>query len=288
MDLATDNIFRPIMSRTLTLKTGRQYLASGRWTGTSDMGSLMGCRIEAYPVGATDAGQRIRSSLATRNHLGTENGLPPGEQCGISTDWLLEVPVDGDYVVDLRGQAGRVGHPEYFMSVVHGPGTYLTATDHPWHSGGLEWQQPTDVRFGNPHSTVMPRPRAVDVLWRTHEVPPGTTTVKVWTGTEISCESTGGASPLRVRVKAFARQLNPAGAYCNVGTAVAERPIPGKLHHYRFNQWITLDLLDTCGTNQVNVKVYVEYLPAGPGEAERHGGVVHAGPYTAAHIIPMP
>ena len=286
MDLATDYIFRTLASKTVSLQAGRQYLVSGKWTGTSDMGSLMGCRIESYPVGALSAEQRIRSSLATRNHEGAENGLAPGVQRSIATPWLLEVPADGDYVVELRGQAGRKDHPEYTVSTIDGPGTYLSIAESPWYSGGQEWQQPTDVQFGNPTSTVDPRPRAVDVLWKTVELPADTATARVWTGTEISCESTGASAPLRARLTAYARQLNPSGGYCNIQTAQTELSIPGTLHHYRFNQVITLDLRDTCGTSKINVKVYVEYLAATPGEPERHGGLVHAGPYTAAHVVP--
>lgn len=282
--LPTDKIWRALMSCTMTVEAGKQYLFGGKWTATSSWGSLMETRVEAYPVGATSSSQRIRSSVASRNHEGTENGLPPGTQRSISTRWLFTAPTSGDYVIELRADAGRENHKEYYVDVVP-QGTSLSLAG--VYQRGLEWTQPDALRFGNPNSPVSPRPRAVDALWKTYAVPAGTRSVQVWTGTGVSVESTGGGAPLHARLTAYARQLNATGAYCNVVSNTTEQLISGTLHHYRFNQVLTLDLDQSCGTNNVNVKVYVEYVPAAAGTPERHGGVVHAAPYSAAHIIPM-
>ena len=282
--LPTDKIWRTLMSCTISAEAGQQYLFGGKWTGTSAWGSLMEVRVEAYPVGATSSSQRIRSSVASRNHEGTENGLPPGTQRSIATRWLFTAPTSEDYVIELRADAGREQHPEYYMDVVP-DGTTLSLAG--IYQGGLEWTQPAELPFGNPDSAVDPRPRAVDALWRTYQVPAGTTKIQVWTGTGISVESTGGAAPLHARLTAYARQLDTAGAYCKVVDNTVDQLISGTLHHYRFNQVLPLTLDPACGTNNINVKVYVEYVPAAPGDPERHGGVVHAAPYSAAHIIPV-
>ncbi len=286
--LPTDYIFRPLRTCTLDLEAGRQYRWSARWEGVATTGSLMGVRVEAYPLGAVSAAERIRSSLATRNHRGD------GARVAVGTEWLFSPETTGMYVVELRAQAGRcdnqlvagkltcVTQPQYGVDVLTGNNTFLTLAGNSY-SGGVEWRQASELRIG-----VTPRPRAVDALWNTHDLPAGTTQAHVWAGFGVSVESTGGAAALQLRYVLVARQLRADGSYCNVASRVGTGTIDGTLHHYRFNPMLTGYQLDpACGTTRVNVKVYVEYLPAPAGQPERHGGVVHAEPYSGAHIIPI-
>jgi hypothetical protein len=289
-NLPTDYVFRALRTCTLELEEGRQYRWSGRWEATATTGSLMGVRVEAYPLGATSASQRIRSTVATRNHRGDASKAPVG------TEWLFSPPSSGTYVVELRAQAGRcdnqlvdgklqcVTQPQHQVNVVDGANTFLRPAPNSY-AGGVEWRQSVEMRIGLASDS---RAAKVDALWQTHQLPPGTQLTHIWAGLGVSVESTGGSAALQLRYTLFVRQLTANGAYCNVASKVGYGTIDGTLHHYRFNPIMPGYQLDpACGTTKINVKVYVEYLPAPAGQPERHGGVVHAEPYSGAHIIPI-
>jgi hypothetical protein len=289
--LPTDYIFHTLRTCTLELEAGRQYRWSARWEGTATTGSLMGARVEAYPLGATSATQRARSTLATRNHRGD------ARPAAVGTEWLFSPEQSGTYVIELRAQAGRcdntsviragkrtvecVTNPNNLLDVIDGANTFLRIASNSY-SGGMEWRQAGELPFG-----LAPRPRAVDAVYRTVQLPAGTTQAHVWAGLGVSVESTGGAAALQTRLTLFVRQVRADGSYCNVATKVTTGTIDGTLHHYRFNPMLDYQMDPACASSRVNVKVYTEYLPAPAGQPVRHGGVVHAEPYSGAHIIPI-
>lgn len=288
--LPTDTAFRPVARLgNQVLQAGKQYRIYGSWSGTSEMGSLMGARIEIYPAGA--GSQRIRSGLSTRNHEGEEHGLAPGTVRAISTQGLFTIPGEAgeasEWVVELLGQAGRcdvtggvcVIQPQYHIAL----STVSLTLDPTPRQGGLEWRQPTDLRVG-----LAPRPGAVDALPQTHDLPDGTGRALVYTGTEISCESTGGNTPFRVRVTQQVRQFNAHTGFWSAWqkSAPVEMNISGTLHHYKFNQVQYFDLDPALGSTRVSVKVLVEYVPSTTSGQVRHGGVVHSATYSSGFVIP--
>lgn len=289
--LPTDYEFRTVARLdSVPLQAGKQYRVAGEWSATSTIGSLMGARVEMVPVGSTDISERMRATLSTRNHEGT---------AGIRTvagEGYFTVPgAPGeivDYKVELRGQAGKcligadpanptkcVTQPQYNLDLTAADLTL----DPTARVGGLEWRQQQDVHFGQPPG----RPAKVDVLWQQHTVPAGTQQVLAYLGTEISSESTGGNAPLRVRVTPYVRQLDAAGLYCKITKGTAEVvDVPSALHHYKFNQTVEATLDAACGTTDLSMKVYVEYLPATDGTV-RHGGVVHGSAYSGGFVMPL-
>lgn len=297
--LPTDYEFRTIARlENQPLEAGKQYRVTGNWSATSEVGSLMGARVEIVPQGSTDITQRLRAPLSTRNHEGEK--VTFGTVRTVANGELFTVPVPaggqpGDlvpYKIELRGQAGKcligadpanptkcVTQPQYNLSLT---GANLTL-DPNGRVGGLAWRQAADVQFG-----LSPdRPSKVDVLWRNHAVPLGTTSVVAAFGTEISSQSTGGSSPLRVRVTPFVRQLDAAGGYCKITKGTGEvMDISNTLHHYKFNQEVSATLDPSCGTNNLSMKVFVEYLAAVDGTV-RHGGVVHGSAYSGGYVLPL-
>lgn len=262
--LPTDYVWRTMAQLpSVTLEAGKQYRVWGQFTGTANAGALQQTRIHC--------GSTVAPSSST-NNLSVSTT--------IATEWIFTPSASGEHTCQLRGYSAKcailvkggpcVPQTQYRLNV---SSVRLSIDLAP--QSGAYWRQSGDVRFGNGSTG---RPKAVDVLWATNTLPAGTTAVQVHTGPEVSAESTGASTPLRVRVTHTVRQLYPNGSYCRVTKITDDKYISGTLHHYKFNKVQKVAVDPACGTLNFNVKVYFNWVSG-------HGGVVHGPAYSSAYIL---
>lgn len=267
------------------LDAGLTYVATGRWACTSDIGSLMGLRLRARHVGA---GYRY-GVWSTTNQLGVENGHP--DVTDVYGRWLFgAIPVSGLWQFELVGQAGRT-EPELRGEYVQVTSAALTVYPD-GKVGGCEWRHTDpDVFVQSPGNGG---PTSGWVLSKTWQAPAGTSSVRLYTGVELSSVSTGNHNPFAPQIVVYANQVpDLLGTPVKSWQDYKQVEIPGKLHHYKHHTSLTLDGLvptaDGAGP-WFRYSVQVEWAPYN-GVDDRHGGVVNgptlAGPYTAGHAYPL-
>lgn len=260
----------------VSLEGGKSYLVWYQYGCTSEYGTLLSVRARIHAVGVPSS----YSKLSTRNHEGEENGLAPGVVRAVGGKYLFTPPSDGEYVVDLLCQSGCT-HPEHAgeHTTIAPASTHLTIDDVP-KEGALQWVQPTDVHVN------LTTPSAW-ILVNRLEVPPDATGIQVCSAPEVSCESTGGSSPFVALVELYVTQLTAQyGAMCQRQTKLTRLAIPNVLHHYKFNQFITMPVDDACASRWFAIQTKLTYEPAPAGEPERHGGLAHWSAYSYAYAYP--
>lgn len=259
-----------VRSEAIPMIAGRSYTLTSSWSGKStyNTGSLLEQRMRCS---APDVEPR-NSARASTNVLAyaTES---------IYNRWLFTAPITADYTCELLAIAGHTVHRDRFVDVTAGALTVYTTP-----RTGREWRITADDRKVNRDD------RTATALRRKWTAPAGTTQVRVWSGPEVSCYSAGAHNPFVAEVTTIVKQVGAGGKTRKKWTHTSVQEIPGDLHHYKFSQSMTLDLLPNRPKN-IEVAVRLRWTPYA-GIPDRHGGILHgksgvSSVYSALHIYPL-
>lgn len=258
------------------LEGGKSYLVWHQYGCTSVYGTLMSVRSRIHAAGVPSSYSR----LSTRNHEGEENGLAPGVVRAVGGRYLFTPPSTGEYVVDLLCQSACM-HPEHANehTTIVPSQTILTIDDAP-KEDAIQWEQPSELHVNLDVQSTW-------ILANRLEMPPNATGIQVCSAAEVSCESTGGASPFVALVELYVTQLTAQyGTKCQRQTKLSRLAIPGVLHHYKFNQFLSMPVDVSCTSHWFAIQTKLTYEPAPAGEPERHGGLAHDYHYSYAYAYP--
>lgn len=259
-----------VVSDQIPMVAGRRYALTSSWSGKSnhDTGSLLEQRMRCSAPGVPARD----SARASTNVLAYDT-----EQ--IYNRWLFKASESADYTCELLAIAGHTVHRDRFVDVERAALTVYTTP-----RTGREWRITAgDRKVNRDHTTAT-------ALKREWTAPAGTTQVRVWSGPEVSCYSAGAHNPFAAEMTTIAKQVGAGGKTRKKWTQTTVKEIPGDLHHYKFSQSMTLDLLPNRPKN-IEVAVRLRWVPYA-GIPDRHGGILHgksgvSSVYSALHIYPL-
>lgn len=282
-ELTTDRIqtdYDPVVLVSATdpvpMIAGKSYALTAGWAGQStyDTGSLMEQRMRCSAPGVTTR----YSARASTNVLAHSSN-------SIDNRWLFTPTTSGDYLCELLAIAGHSVHRDRFVDVT---AAALTVYTEP-RTGGREWRITADDRRVNSGS---PTTWALKKSWT---APPGTTEVRLWSGPEVSCYSTGAHNPFVAEVTTVANQVGASGRVHRSWSQTTVEQIPGGLRHLKFGQTMTLTPRPDKPLN-FRFSVRLRWVPY-DGISDRHGGILHGksfgtitrttNVYSALHVYPL-
>lgn len=254
------------------MEAGLSYPMTSSWSGRSDYdtGSLLGQRIRCFTEGVSAR----YAAWATTNVLANQSA-------SIYNRWLFTPTVSGLYSCELLAQAGHTTHRDRKVIPTQGALTIYTAGK----PGGHEWRMTAGDRYVNSKS------RTTWALKKEWIAPPGTTSVRLWSGPEVSCYSTGNHNPFVGEITTYANQIDNNGNVVKSWSMTTQKEIPGPLHHFKFGQSLTLDPR-TDKPLRFRFSVRLRWVDK-DGVSDRHGGILHGKVassgtvYTAMHAYPL-